>query len=415
MPSLDALIHPLGVEEFLSGCWGRRARYLPGTPERFAELAVDRQVFAAAATSSFLRSGTAHLKAQYFDGEGRHREIAVPAVQIDPLYAAGMTLCLSRIDDDVRPAALLAEQVKEALGLAGPVSCNAYLSPPGRGFGLHYDSQSVFILQIEGAKAWRYSETPAREAPVENLVAEPPSFDQFHADNPTEQLAMPDPASLVQHRLGPGDVLYLPPGCWHQTMADGPSLSLSLTCATRNFTDLITSRLARVFRSRPDWRRDLPAVRPADVPAGALPDHVERFFAERLAELRAAVDAMDPRQLANQWLGYLASPRRGPPIAPDHAPIGPVDRFRVRRPLRFAIDTQGDAEMLFIRAPGLDVVLLPPDTLPFVRELAARDVFTAEDATGWAGGDEVFSWDDVHDALEALLSVGLITREPAAP
>jgi len=413
--SPDALIHPLGVREFLAGSWERRATYLPGPPDRFAGLGVDRRAFAAAAASSYLRSGTARLKAQYFDAEGRHREIGVPAAQIDDLYAAGMTLCLSRIDDDVAPVAVLAAQVKDALGLAGNVFCNAYLSPPGRGFGLHFDSQSVFILQIEGAKEWRYSETPAHDAPVENVLAEPRSFAEFHAENPTAPLAMPDPASLVHRRLEPGDVLYLPPGCWHQTVADGPSLSLSLTCALRNFTELISDRLFRVFRARADWRRNLPAVPPADIPAGALPDTVERFFAARLAELRAEVDALDPRRLANQWLAYLTPSRRDPPAGPeDVQAIAPTDRFRVRRPLRFAIDSDGADEALFVHAPAVDAVVLPADTLPFVRELAAREVFTAADAAGWTGDGELFAWDDVRDALLALLGAGVIIRDRAA-
>lgn len=416
MVSLEALIHPLGVREFLAGCWERRVTYLPGSPERFAGLEVDRRAFVAAAMSSYVRSGTSRLKAQYFDAEGRHREIGVPATQIDDLYAAGMTLCLSRIDDDAAAVALLVARVKDGLGLAGNVFCNAYLSPPERGFGLHLDSQSVFILQIEGAKEWRYSETPAHDAPVENVLAEPRSLAQFHAENPTASLAMPDPASLVHRRLRPGDVLYLPPGCWHRTLADGPSLSLSLTCTARNFTELISDRLFRVFRARADWRRNLPAVPPADIPAGALPTHVEQFFAARLAELRAEVDSLDPRRLANQWLACLATPRRVPPIAPEEiAAIVPTDRFRVRRPLRFALDVHGEVETLFVHAPAVDVVLLPPDTLPFVRELAAREAFTAQDATGWTGDGESFTWDDVRDALHALLSAGLILRDRAAP
>jgi hypothetical protein len=420
MPSLETLIHPLGVRELLAEYWERRSVYLPGSPDRFAGLGVDRRAFAAAAKSSYLRFGIAQLKAQYFDGEGSHRELAVPATQIDDLYAAGMTLCLTRIDDDAAAVALLAAQVKEALGLTGNVFCNAYLSPPGRGFGMHFDSQSVFILQIEGAKEWRYGETPAHDAPVENVLAEPRSFAEFHAENPTASLAMPDPDSLVHRRLQPGDVLYLPPGCWHQTLADGPSLSLSLTCTARNFTELITARLFRVFRARADWRRNLPAVPPADIPAGALPDSIERFFAARIAELRAEVDALDPRRLANQWLSYLATPRRASPVAATlpatHATeIAPTDRFRVRGPLRFALDVHGEVETLFVHAPAIDVVLLPPDTLPFVRELATRETFTAMDATGWAGDGEEFDWDDVHEALHALLGVGLIVRDRAAP
>ncbi len=416
MTTLDELIRPLGVREFLAGCWERRAAYLPGSPERFAGLGVDRRMFAAAAAGAPLRPGAAGLKAQYFDAEGRHRELAVTAAQIDALYAAGMTLCLGRLDDDAPPLARLADRVKEGLGLAGEVFVNAYLSPPGYGFGLHFDAQHVFILQIEGAKEWRYGETPAHDAPVENVLAEPQSLARFHAENPTASLAMPDPSGLVRQRLQRGDVLYLPPGCWHQTAADGPSLSLTLTCTKRNFTEMIVGRLFRVFRAHPAWRRNLPAVLPDDLPAGELPEHVEQFFAARLAELRAEVNALDPRRLASQWLGSLATPRREPPPAPeDAAAIAPSDRFRVRRPLRFALDVHGADEALFVRAPAVDVVMLPPETLPFVRELAAREAFTAEDATAWTGDDDAFAWEDVREALHALLSAGLILREPASP
>jgi hypothetical protein len=429
-PPIETLLHPLGVRELLDDHWERRAVHLPGPPDRFAGLGVDRRAFASAAAASYLRSGIARLEAQYLDAEGRHREIGVPAPQIDDLYAAGMTLCLSQIDDDVPAVARLAASVKEALGLAGNVFCNAHLSPPGRGSGMHLDSQSVFILQLEGSKEWIHGETPAHDAPVQSVLAEPRSIAEFHAENPTASLALPDLSTLVHQRLQPGDVLYVPPGCWHQTFADGPSpsLSLSLTCTSRNFTELISDRLFRVFRAHPDWRRNLPAMPPADIPAGALPEALERFFAARLAELRAEIDALDPRRLVHQWLGYLTPPRRDPPAAPasatdpasapapaDPAEIAPADRFRVRRPLRFGIDVHGADDTLFVHVPGLDVVLLPPDTLPFVRELAAREAFTAEDAINWTGDGEAFAWEDVREALHVLLETGLILREPAAP
>jgi 50S ribosomal protein L16 3-hydroxylase len=81
---------------------------------------------------------------------------------------------------------------------------------PGGGVGPHFDSYDVFLVQGDGRRRWRL----ARAQPFKLVPGAPLKLIAgFRAEE--------------EHVLGPGDLLYLPPGWGH----DGVALDACVTCS----------------------------------------------------------------------------------------------------------------------------------------------------------------------------------------
>jgi ribosomal protein L16 Arg81 hydroxylase len=395
------LLRPIDPDVFLRDHWERQALYIPGDPSKFAELAFDRAAFRRAAAAC--RS----LKAAFRDDHGYHREVTARADEIDALFAAGRTLCVSAAERSHPPLAGLARGAKAWLHLAGHALFNCYWSPPSAGFGMHFDDRSVFILQLEGSKHFQYSVQPALASPPRNLCADPDDLARFRIAYPWASIA--PPASLAEATLSPGDVLYLPAGCWHAAAAwDGDSLGATLNCVPWTVRELVFEVLTPLLEGDPAWRRDLPAVAPGAMRRASAPVELERLIEDRLAALRAVVQRVTPGELVERWRGRVA----GVPAALDPGPSGsiePGDRLQLVEPLSYfeAIDDGAPALHLYCGSRALSV---PIENLPFIRVLARQTTFAARDAMAFCEPGELLAWDEVREALELLLEHGVVHR-----
>ncbi len=81
----------------------------------------------------------------------------------------------------------------------------------GGGVGPHVDSYDVFLLQAQGLRRWRIA---------------PPGERALVPDAPVKLLAEFEPSD--EWLLGPGDMLYLPPGWAHEGTALGECLTYSI-------------------------------------------------------------------------------------------------------------------------------------------------------------------------------------------
>ncbi|MFP3943460.1 MAG: cupin domain-containing protein [Alphaproteobacteria bacterium] len=149
-----------------------------------------------------------------------------------------------------------------------------------RGFGVHWDSHDVFVLQIAGQKCWQ----------VYGFTRESPLFrDVQHDDTPPGQ-------PICEAVLTAGDLLYLPRGYWHDATGQGePTLHLTIGVPTPTGIDLMTW-LVDSLRDDVRFRRDLPVLDPPARRRAAAElrdalterctdDMVERFLESRLASL----------------------------------------------------------------------------------------------------------------------------------
>ena len=202
------------------------------------------------------------------------------------------------------------------IAFPGPLLFNCYLSPDGAGFGTHFDNHSVFILQLEGAKRWRYSPAPAVEFPTENIIL--PAHGEVPVPRPAEAVARPDERTFVETLLEPGDVLYLPAGTWHRARAVGRSLALTLMVSAYRVQQLLAAALETALLADPRLREDVPLLLADDLPRGAVTSELRHQLAERLERLRRAVDALTPLDLCDAW--YEATVPRRTRVKPGAPP-----------------------------------------------------------------------------------------------
>ena len=182
--------------------------------------------------------------------------------RLDLLMQHGASLVVTRLADCV-PA--VAELVGYLAGLTGErVSAGAIVTT-GNGGALppHFDTKDILILQVEGSKHWKIQEAHVRN-PVMGMASDRPPPDGLRP--------------IFDGELHPGDLLFLPAGCWHHC-ENGPDRSLHLGIFLEPLTALHALR-ALVDRLQEDETFRLPLTR-----AGAPGSRIEAELKERLHRL----------------------------------------------------------------------------------------------------------------------------------
>ncbi|WP_437664955.1 cupin domain-containing protein [Sorangium sp. So ce1182] len=308
--SLAELLRPLGPARFFEEHWERAPLLLAAEPGRFSHL------FSSQDIGRLLTYGrTRPIDGVLLAKEGHHRDEnwigPDGAPRLDRLKDAwrdGYTLVVNNLHRLWGPVALFAAALEGELHY--PVFVNVYATPPGsQGFRAHFDVTDVFVLQLEGRKAWRVRE-PQIELPL---------LDE-HASSPESGLS----PVLLDATLESGGVLYIPRGFVHEASAAGAG-SLHLSVGVRGVTwlDLFSAALSAA-RGDARLRRALPP--------GFLggPQGMEQRFRELLEGLSrqlALQGALD--QLADELIVHR------PPPPPDdllagEAEVG-IDAVLVRR------------------------------------------------------------------------------------
>ena len=187
---------------------------------------------------------------------------------------------------------------------------------PGGSVGPHLDSYDVFLVQGQGMRRWKYGTKKARDA-------------RFRAGLELRILERFTPD--VDEVLGPGDMLYLPPGFAHHGIGVTPCLTYSIGFRAPNAGEMWTS-LARIAASGPAGTRLLedPPLEPAKNP-GAIPPAMLARVRETVRSLQTTDDAID------RWFASFATR-----LTPEHVVTPP------RRP--------PNAETIFTRLRRGDLV-----------------------------------------------------------
>ena len=212
---------------------------------------------------------------------------------------------------------------------------NLYLTPAAaQGFPTHYDNHDVFVLQIEGEKAWRLYDKP---------VDTPYRGETFkigeHKPGPLRQ----------EFVLKAGDCAYVPRGLMHDASASGggPSLHITVGLITRTWADLMLEAVSEAALRSPELRRSLPhdyAHQSFD--RGAARAHL-RSLAQNLANEVQLDPALD--LLADAFIRSRAADNRHAIVEAARS-VAPGDVFRRHPAAPFRIAEDGDAIVLI--APG---------------------------------------------------------------
>ena len=277
------------VARFLREHWQRKPLLVRGaldmrdpfTPEALAGLACEDGV-----DSRIVREGGGVRPWQVIWGPH-------PPARFAALPARGWTLLVQECNRHVPAVALVLEQFAFIPNVRVDDVMVSYATPGGS-VGPHLDSYDVFLVQGMGQRRWRYAMRPTRAARyVAGLDLRILETFRFDADDV----------------LGPGDLLYLPPGFAHQGVAVTPCLTYSIGFRAPSFGEMWKDFAAHTAGA-PQGRGAQLLADPPLVPAanpGAIPPAL-------LARARKAIRAMDgDDDTIDRW--FAASATR---LAPGH-------------------------------------------------------------------------------------------------
>jgi len=158
----------------------------------------------------------------------------------------------------------------------------------GGSVGPHYDNYDVFLLQGEGHRLWRLGQHCDADSPM--LAHD-------------ELRLLHDFDTVAEYLLGPGDMLYIPPGIAHWGIARGECTTFSIGCRAPRIADMLSRWTDQVLSQvdsqqfYTDTGRE-PATRP-----GELSDY-DMYHA--MAQLRNALE----QPSAFRWFGELVTEPR---------------------------------------------------------------------------------------------------------
>ena len=325
--TLEHLLSPLTVDEFLTNFWGQTFKHVPGAPDKFCHL-LPWQTLNEALEQHRLdfprirltRDGERLQPRSYISHSNSGRKsVAVPRLRYDKLTQelnTGATLVLDAVDELFESLRALAEALE--LFFHERIQINAYASwRTSRGFDLHWDDHDVFILQVTGRKHWKVHGMtlayPLAGDPKEPKPTEPPLWD---------------------HILETGDLLYIPRGFWHVAYPlNEPTLHLTVGVHNRAGLDLLRWLVNRM-RSREIFRQDLPRFASRET----IQAHLMQMREELLSEWG---DDILNRYFADLDESAISRPRLSLACAPvDSLPAGDMlVRLLAPRPLDLKVES----------------------------------------------------------------------------
>ncbi len=161
----------------------------------------------------------------------------------------------------------------------------------GGGVGPHFDSYDVFLLQVEGARRWRWRGGNGVQRDLTLVDGAPLKLLRHFA--PTDEAV-----------LEPGDMLYLPPHCAHEGTAIGPCTTASIGFRAPSWNELAQEFLFEMAeREWTDGRYADKGRKPTGAPAA-----IDRAFVDavgkRLTQIRWTRDDVQ------QFIGrYFSEPK----------------------------------------------------------------------------------------------------------
>jgi 50S ribosomal protein L16 3-hydroxylase len=220
------------------------------------------------------------------------------------LPAARWTLLVQEVNRWVPDAALLLDRF-DFLPNVRVDDVMVSFAAPGGSVGPHVDSYDVFLVQGQGERRWRYGTKKVQNARFRPGL-ELRILERFEPD--------------ADEVLGPGDMLYLPPGFAHHGTAVSPCLTYSVGFRAPNAGEMWKDLAAHLARIDPRAARLLedPPLSPAESP-GAIPEAMLRRVRAMVREAAPSDEALD------RWFASFATR-----LAPGHELEAPRRRLDAR-------------------------------------------------------------------------------------
>lgn len=362
------LLEPTGFEAFFRDVWQETPLLVRNNhnPRYFRSLFSAREMADGVASGRYRRQhfrfiqGKRQIDEEPFFRRGPE-DHPDPGQIRDFLHKEGGSLVLDDLYHYHPPVARLWHRLMDVFRF--PVTCTAYHTPAGaQTFQTHWDTDDVFVLQIDGPKRW---------------VVCPPMIRSPLAHHSYNKYELEEGEALVDHVLRPGELLYVPRGFIHRVAAleEAPSVHITVGVSVPDWHTLLKLFLRRVLL---EWGQELESRQPAPLlhlleEDGADPELLDTFRAEvrsfadalrgRLTpgSFRAAIEDFMMEQ--SKW-GLPEVAARGPDPAPE---LGVDSELRRPTQLDF-LYREGDAVTLKFGGKCMTLSGRLWESLRFVRE-----------------------------------------------
>lgn len=386
VPSMAELLSPLDEASFFSDYWERAPLHV-----RRADPDFNGAVFGFGDVDRVLRC------AAKVDGESlflvppptsdrRGRKLSPATTPLEIVYRAfrgGDSIRLTSAQDFWPSLRELNTRVGAFLD--ADTNSNLYVTPPGaQGFPIHADGHDVFVVQLDGSKAWRVFE-PEYRMPVFSLEHMGTMRSKLRARYEETELQIHSSPTLEA-----GDCLYIPRGFPH-CATSGPrgSVHVSVGIHPMYFVDLLKAAVELAAADQPAWRAALP---PGFVTQDSCQERVRQELLKIIPTLESALSG---DQTIRRALGALAAKRAARELLPADGHFEQLltlddlqegSRMRRRDGIipRVQIDRDGSAEIFFAsnRVSGPGVVA------PVFRHVCEHEEFIVGELPGDLDADE---------------------------
>lgn len=172
---------------------------------------------------------------------------------------------------------------------------------PGGSVGAHVDQYDVFLLQAQGHRRWQ-------------IDARPGAPQDFRPDADLKLLREFDPSH--DWVLGPGDMLYLPPGVPHHGVAEDACLTFSVGMRAPSAAELMGDYIDTLAAEADDRLR----YHDPDLTAPRDPNEIDAAAMGRVVEALNAMRMNDPDRLGD-WFGrFITVYRAAGEVSAGEAP-----------------------------------------------------------------------------------------------
>lgn len=201
------------------------------------------------------------------EGKRWEGDLPIPFSRALSLYEEGYTITIRHAEQAHPELKKLGDAFYDAF--RGEINLHLYCTPGNEfGFGWHYDSEDVFILQTEGVKEYSLRKNTVNPWPLRGAVPR---------DMKYERESSPE----MRCTLSAGDWLYVPNGWWHMGKAKEPAVSIAVgiySVAAIDVFDFLRPHLLASFL----WRQRLPVPGSA---ATLSPEELKTRYREIFSEL----------------------------------------------------------------------------------------------------------------------------------
>ena len=272
---LTSLFFPVPIQSFVTDYWEKQPLYIERAdqsspyPNLLKYDDVESVLFSGELDTSDIRlaqAGDVVDIERLVKGNNSQLKQTLDRRKILSYYHSGATVILQRLDRRHTPLGFLATELAKLF--KAKVWTNVYVTPQSsQGFGAHYDTHDVFVLQIYGDKSWV----------VQGKAVENPLPEQLGVEVDENEPV------LIETKLTPGDLLYLPRGFVHQA-ATNETLSIHITVGLQTLTvsDVLTESVRKATRSDPALRASV--FTPLE-PMDAVLKHLQNRLDEAMSQL----------------------------------------------------------------------------------------------------------------------------------